>query len=432
VQVVADLAMKTVHKTFENQGLELAWFITSQDKNVGPAPSIADNIAAVLTDAGIRDGTQRLAINEVILNILRKAFYQSTDEERLLFAKLAGIYSLLLALRAEPKIAEYFQNMPSQFILYVGADIIIRALSERYLAPEDQMTVNLLRMLKETGAKLILTDPTLDEVWSHLKASDAEFRNYFYGIEPQVDWATASHASKILIRAYFYAKLDPIGPQIPPTGWENYIGQVCTYKLLHTKAGRHEIKLYCLDKFGFEFESQDDLERFISVEEVTELAQKFEEFKNKPVLALNDARQILAVYGKRKSIGETSKGNPFGYRTWWLTQESKVQAGTQALVKEHGAHYILRPEFILNYISLSPSKAQVVAAYRNIFPSVLGIRLSNRVHEDIFHDVMAKAKEYAGKDDARIRVELGGLATQLKQGGTQQYDERFKWPWDML
>lgn len=64
----------------------------------------------------------------------------------------------------------------------------------------------------------------------------------------------------------------------------------------------------------------------------------------------------------------------------------------------------MRPEFILNFIALSPSTEEVRRSYATIFPTFLGVRLSNRMREDIFHDVMGMAKEAQKVDDARARV----------------------------
>jgi hypothetical protein len=74
------------------------------------------------------------------------------------------------------------------------------------------------------------------------------------------------------------------------------------------------------------------------------------------VLAYNDALHVLRVYAKRRE----AKPNPYGYRTWWLTQETLVRRATGEVVAKHHSLYMMRPEFILNFISiattLAPSK----------------------------------------------------------------------------
>ena len=143
-------------------------------------------------------GEEALVGKQVILATIRRTFYESTKEQRRYFSKLSRTYALLFSLRADPRIVEYFQSMSSSLVLLIGTDILIRALSERYLRPEDQITCNMLRMLKDAGADLVLTQPVVEEVHTHLETTDWEFRNDFMETEPYVTVDVARHSPKIL------------------------------------------------------------------------------------------------------------------------------------------------------------------------------------------------------------------------------------------
>ena len=84
---------------------------------------------------------------------------------------------------------------------------------------------------------------------------------------------------------------------------------------------------------------------------------------------------------------------------------------TDDLFKEHGRHYIMRPEFLLNVIALAPSVVEVRKAYENVFPTLLSVKLSGRMHEDTFHGLLEK-----GKGSVRVRRATApcgdGLAVQ--------------------
>ena len=54
--------------------------------------------------------------------------------------------------------------------------------------------------------------------------------------------------------------------------------------------------------------------------------------------------------------------------------------------------------------------------------AALGIKLSNRMREDVFHDVMAKAREAFEIDDARAAVVMGTLSNRLKGDSFKQYE----------
>ena len=306
----------------------------------------------------------------------------------------------------------------------VGTDILIRALSEQYLRAEDQMTCNLLKILTDAGSKLYLSEPVLEEIHRHLEITDWEFINYFSEQEPYIDLAIARHAGKILIRSYFYSKLRPVEGVSSPKGWKSHIGQFCDYRKLHhpSGSGKQQLGQYLLDRFGMEFLSNDDLQSYATEKQVEELAQQIMPIKKDDILAVNDARMILSVYGRRKALKENHQANPYGFSAWWLTHETRVQRTTFDIVRKQGAKYIIRPDFVLNFISLSPTMEQVRQTHRKIMPTLLGIRLSNRMREDIFHDAMKRTNEALAIDNSRAKVMMGDLSNRLKGDSFKQYE----------
>lgn len=417
---IAPLAHRTLELTFEREGLELAGFLTNswrEDLRV----SVSDHVDSAIDDFHL-SGNTAVAAKEITLLVLREAFYDSTESERIYYGKLSRAYALMLTLRNEPRVVEYFRSMSSNFVLFVGSDIIVRALSERYLAPEDQMTVNMLRILKEAGATLILTHMTVEEVHAHLKITDNEFRDVMQELEPYMDKNIIRHSGKILIRAYFYAKFDPLLDRAPQ-GWAEFIGQICDITQLQRESiSRDQIKQYLLAKFGLEFFDRADISKLVNEQEADQLTQAIQSIKSENVLARNDARHILAVYGQRRELKEGHQATPYGYRTWWLTHESRVRQCTRKLVRSHGAEYIIRPDFVLNFVALSPSAAAVRESYGKVFPTLLGVRLSNRLKEEVFRDVMRRAKEARVVDEARAGVIMSDLSNKLKGDNYKKYE----------
>jgi hypothetical protein len=64
---------------------------------------------------------------------LIQGVYDATVEERSYLQKLSHTYVLLLLLKNEPRIVEYFKSLSSKFVLYVGTDFLVRALSAQCL-----------------------------------------------------------------------------------------------------------------------------------------------------------------------------------------------------------------------------------------------------------------------------------------------------------
>ena len=420
---IARLTHRALELTFEQQGLELVQFLTSESGE-NRYFVISDQVDLAIQECGMT-GTSAVVGKEAALGVLKQGFYRSSELERQYYGKLSRTYALMLTLRNEPRIVEYFRGMSSNFVLFVGTDILVRALSERYLPDEDQMTVNMLRILAEAGSTLILTHMTVEEVHAHIKATDLEFRNWYHDIEIKIDREVARHASKILIRAYLHARLDPLTER-SPSSWQRFIGQICSHTDLdRDSVSRDQIRLYLIEKFQMEYMDDIDVAELIDPQEAAELAAQLVPIKSDEVLAHNDARQILTVYAKRRDLREAHKPNPYGYRTWWLTHEMKVRGRTRELVQKKGTHYIIRPEFILNFVALSPSTEAVRASFGNIFPTLLGVRLSNRMREEVFHDVVSRVRTISEMDDARANAEMSQLSTQLKGDNYKRYEVEF-------
>ena len=265
---VASLAHRALELTFEQQGLELVQFLTS-DTEGNRSFIISDQVDLAIQEVGLT-GKAAVIGKEVALGVLRQGFYHSSDIERQYYGKLSRTYALMLTLRNEPRIVEYFRGMSSNFVLFVGTDILVRALSERYLPDEDQMTVNLLRILADAGSTLILTHMTVEEVHAHIKSTDIEFRNWYHDVERSIDREVARHASKILIRAYLHAKLDPLTER-SPDNWPNFIGQICSHgDLEKDSVSREQIRLYLMQKFQLEYLDDVDVEGLIDREEASD------------------------------------------------------------------------------------------------------------------------------------------------------------------
>ena len=417
---MANLVHRTLELTFERKGLELASVLVD-DQEERQDFTISDQVDQAIDEAKLT-GLKANKAKEITLSILRHAFYNSSETERKYYGKLSRTYTLMLTLRHEPKIVEYFKTMSSDFVLFVGSDIIVRALSERYLPDEDKMTMNLLRILREAGSTLIITHLSVEEVHSHIRSTDREYQDYFQQVEAHIDKEIARHASKILLRAYFHARLEPLSEQ-PPKGWRMFIEQICSYDNLNRASiSRDQIKNYLIEKFGFEYMDETDMKNVVDDEEAEQLANQIKPIKSDDILAHNDARHILAIYGKRTMLREDHKPNPYGYRSWWLTHETKVRRVTKDLVKSYGSEYIIRPEFILNFIALSPTAESVRKSYGNIFPTLLGIKLSNRMREEVFRDVMERVKDIAAVDEARAHARMIEMSNRLKGDNYKAYE----------
>lgn len=431
INLVVRLCYRSLEITFENQGLELSYFILGSDSEDHFENNVLENIQSAVDGEDV-NGSKKARLIEVCSLIIRNSFYKSEEVERVYLSKLSRTYSLLFILKNEPKIVEYFRTMSTEFILYVGSDLVIRAISERYMSPVDRMTWNLFKILEAAGATVILTDPTLDEIISHLRAQDHEYKNHYFKIDSVVTLDIAKNIDRILLRSYFYSKIEERTGSQGPSSWASYIGQFCTYTDLHFPAGKESLKRSLCLEFGFSFETLDEMKKGISDDELNSVKAEISKIRTvrrkdvEDILSYNDALHVLRVYAKRQSLNELSKPNPYGFRVWWLTAESAVRRATRELVKAKGASYMIRPEFLLNFISIAPSAEEVRKSFGKIFPSLLGIKLSNRMKPEVLESLLLSVQKAFDISENRAKARVSELSDQLKGDFGRCYEVPFK------
>jgi hypothetical protein len=423
---VVSLCHRVLEILFEKQGLELTYFLNDAEAENGWQQSIADLVDQAIRELNVGpDDTQ--VVKEATLAILREAFYNSEEKEREYLQKLSRTYTLLFILKNEPRIVEYFRQMSADFILYLGSDLVIRALSESLLPEEDRMTWNMLKVLRKSGSTLVLTETTLDEVISHLRAQDLEFGNHYRDVEAYLTPEIARHSDRIIIRAYLYGRLDSTKAKRPKS-WGSFISRFCTYEDLFNPDGAESLRRYLCEEFGLEYEDGSQTEKGIDQDELEELKLKLMAIRSQSrvrtredVLSHNDALQVLRVFQRRKEVHEINRSNPFGHRVWWLTQETSVLRATGDLSRPR-TRYMMRPEFVLNFIALAPSVEEVRKSFATIFPSVLGVRLSNRLRPDTFELILEQIKDASALGEARAKTLAAELSDKLKGDQYKTYE----------
>jgi hypothetical protein len=131
----ASVALRSLQKAFEKEGLEFASFLEGGSSGL---VTVADELAAIMDEVGVKPA-RRPDVGDGVMEIIRGVLYDSTDDERSYLGKLSRTYTLLFTLNTEPRLIEYFHQVAGKLCLYVGADLLVRALSERYLPKGDQL-----------------------------------------------------------------------------------------------------------------------------------------------------------------------------------------------------------------------------------------------------------------------------------------------------
>jgi hypothetical protein len=195
----------------------------------------------------------------------------------------------------------------------------------------------------------------------------------------------------------------------------------CDYGDLHKTSAGDAVRRYLQAAFNLDFRTTDELQELSDPAAVDELTDALKADKRDWRLAHNDALLALAVYGRRRRRREESSVSEFGFQTRWLTGETSILRHTRELVKSRGARYIMRPDFLLNFLTLAPRASETRDAFAAIFPSLLGIKLARRMDQDTFHKIMEKVAQAETMDDARRTAAIAKICDELKSDFARQY-----------
>lgn len=423
-----ELSRKLVNQTlqliFEKEGLVFSAHIENGELNNGRI-AITDALRVALDSFTEIRRDERPIIGDCTFSVLRGILNSSTEPERAYLGRLTRTYSLLFTLNRQPSLLEYFERAAGDYYLYVGADQIVLALSERFLPEADRAITNTLRAAARAGARLILTEHVVSEVVHNLRVSDLEYQNSFSSFPGPVPFDIARNCPKILVRAFLYAQLekDRLGSEWP-RNWQSYVSKFCTHSILRTPGSFEFVRRTLQTKFGLEYRGTNELEELVDPEDLEQLAGSLMDTKNgRYDLARNDALMALAVYGHRTNRREDSSNSEFGYKTWWLTNETRILGRTRSLVtRHHGSRYIMRPEFLLNFLTLSPAAASVREEFGSIFPSHLGMSLSRKMPENTYKELLEKVQESAEMDDSQRSAAMAYCADRMRSDFHKQYE----------
>jgi hypothetical protein len=418
-KLVAAACEQVIYKHFNQQGLLLAAFLEKRLEGI----EIDDQVVEVELQAASGKGKlPDKASYSAALVVLRHVFYTPNAVEDEFLHRLSRTSMLLFSLKHCPKLVEYFNQLAGNFTLLVGTDILVKAVSESFLPAEHRHVTNVLAVARACGAELLLAEPVLHEMYTHIRAAHLEFKYHYAPVEPYITPALASQCDRILIRTYFYARL--LLKQV--TGWNAFLNRFIDPDEVDQNSAKaeHQLRAYLCKKFGLTYMSSSEILEGIPEDKLEALAKdlaKRSAFKREE-LAKNDATMVLAVYARRRKGKEVAKYDGFGLRTWWLTKEFRVLAYTGEIVREHdGIPYIMRPEFLLNFLTLAPKGADGAAA-QQLLPSHVGLQLGQHLPSVHMQRILKEIENWKDLPPERIEVKVSDAVDRLKYDRVKRYE----------
>jgi hypothetical protein len=417
-----NLIYLTVHHYFADQGLILSAYLENKVSKMQISDLIVEDIMSTVLSEMEHKSNLSPELFGICLSILREVFYNFTPDEHKYMSYLSKTSCLLVTLQSAPRLLEYFNKMGGNFNLIIGSDMIIKSISEYFLEKEYQQVTNMLMLCRQLGSKLILTEPVLDEVFTHLHATDLEFRNYYFEQQAYIKSSDILSCNRILIRSYLSSRQEKKNQE----SWNSFINQYLDPDGLKNKSSiaHQSLGSLLMQQFNMIYMSKLELESITPIDKVKNLANELDNFRQskREELSYNDALLTYATYALRGKNKESGIYDGFGFRTWWLTKETQVLKFTDNLVEsELGVPYIMRPEFILNFITLAPKAVSMRKAFINFLPTTAGLQLGQHLSSEVMHSILETASEWAKLKPERVNTMISEKINKLQQDRYRNY-----------
>jgi hypothetical protein len=408
VRDALDLMRSAIHNLFYQQGLEFADFVAHGDNQKAFEKSLPDIIAKTVDESKVVE-RNRQRVKSAVLTTVREIVYQGSPQEKEFLRRLSQTYMMLFVLQCDPIVATFFQAMASKLNVYVDTSIIIPALSEYYIEPQNRRHWNLLKGAKAKGVRLVINNNILTELITHFVSVKAKYEEEYRPAEATYleDEVAALYVDEILIRAYFYARIHG-----QTQSFDDFLDNLVSPDL---KGARDELVEFLKAEFGIEYQDDKSLGIILNSADETALYEELKKSKSASVKARIDTQLILMLYGLRERNNETGNGGIFGYRTWWLSKDINTQkAANRVFGDRYSVSCYLRPDFLYNYISMAPSKDDVDGTFEAVFPSLMGVNIAFHLPHEVTNVVRARLKEHSAKPSTRVGAIVRKLSDKLK------------------
>ena len=419
IQDVAGLLGSTLENIYYNQGLEFSEFLLNGGCKDTFENNLHDTVSDIVNNSNIVDKNLNKVKTALVMSI-RDLLYSSSIEAKSYLRSLSRTYQMLFLLKCEPSIVNYFLSMAGDMRIFVCTSILIPALSEIYLDPQNQRYWSLLKSANLRGVKLLINETILDELDFHINRSKHIYETeYARNIDFYSDGST-DLVDQILVKAYIYA--------LKEKRIKSYDDFLSNYITVNGSRTKQELIDFLSAELGIEFISDTQSEYKVEIDQsdFDALVKEVAKYKKSDEKAKADAKIILTIYSLREKNNE-SRSTLHGYKTWWLSSDTITHKAVSTLFnKKYPVSCYIRPDFFYNYISFTPALKNVKDAYKNIFPNMLGVQISNHISPVISASIREAINSHSDKLDGRRKAKIRTLVDELKTDPKLKYQNRLK------
>ncbi|WP_226660686.1 restriction endonuclease [Alteriqipengyuania lutimaris] len=411
-----------IKETYKEQAMNfIASFENMEFDSAIDVYSIIDNYT--------KDQSVPVEIEELVRDksakIFRHICYSSTEKEREYLELLLKFSTLKFVMDGNGVVTRYFTELAKNLRLYVGTDILVRCLSEVLVHEGSRGMTKSLQLLSKSGVSLRLTRQTLSEVFSHIRHSTRIFTNDYSHWFRHAELTDVINCDRILIRSFFYARLEPDRHVRQPRDWSDYLrsfGSAIWFSKVDDETSEEyldDFGSYLVDRFGLEFVEIDEVLSTIDEDLASKVASEILDRRENTtegskILAKNDAQMALFINSERARLKERVASDLYGLNTWWLTEETTVLR----VLKNFGqrSDVVMHPQFLMNHYVLDPAFIKSgLAGSAQITPTLFGLRITNRIPHTEMQTFIRRIGDLAGLDEAAQRARIRKASNQIKR-----------------
>lgn len=408
-----DLIEETIHSIYHKQGIEFSSFvIEGQSKDIIES-SLPDIVGDVVDNSHIVQKNKN-EVKKALLMTIRNITYNGTKEQREYLRRLSQTYNMMFMLKWDPQLATSFQKIASQLKIYVDTSILIPALSEVFLEHKKRRYWNLLEGAYQAGVKLTINKVILDELVSHFGMIRHKYKTQYKEVEEIYldDETSTFYVEEIMIRAYLYSK-----SRDKVKDFNSFIEEFANPNLANA---HRDLLNFLQEEFKINYEDTSEVERKLNEEDIKKLTEELTGPKQSKEKAATDAKLMLMIYKIRELNNEIENKSPFGYKTWWLSQDIQTYRAIQTVFGErYNVNCYMRSDFLYNYIALSPRKTEIDNMFKEIFPSMMGINLSYHMPKEICSHINKSLNDHTDSSNTRIKRAIRNYTEKLMSSPTK-------------
>jgi len=335
----------------------------------------------------------RHTIVPVIEEAVRRVIFDPTESTMEFLHAAKEAYTLYAFLRESPNVQAAVTKIFAGGELWLDTTVILPLLAEHLLEPMQRNYSRLFEAAREADVRLLTTPGVLEEINSHLNRCRAAIR---YGVNFR-------GRSPFILNAFVWSgrPLDRFGD------FES--------ELRGERHPEEDIAEFLKDEFDIdvrplsaEVASADDELRW-AVEEYWRQAHSGRRVGSDAIdpelverLAAHDTESFLGVVQRR---GGELIGNPLGYRTWWLTVDTKAIVAAERVAKEVGMSGLDTPviglDFLSYYLLVGDARRQLSKETARSLPAFFDTSLMEVLPKDL---VAAAEQVRASLDGSNARV----------------------------